>query len=86
MDSMLKYLDYQKYLYDLINYKKSELAFYSYRYIGRKIGLDPGFFAKITHGKKHLPEYYIEALGSLFGWSNKEKNYFSLMLKYGKAN
>ena len=43
MNPLFTYLDYQEYLRDYCRGRKRETSFFTYRYMGRKLGLDPGF-------------------------------------------
>ncbi len=47
MLSIFDYLDYRIFLKDFYEKKKNENSFYSYRYMGNKVGVDPGNIVKI---------------------------------------
>lgn len=85
MTSLFDYLDYRTFLRDFYDAQKKENPYFSYRYIGRKIGLDPGYVVKIMQGKLHVPEKYIDGFCSLCKFSAKEKKFFRTLIDFNKA-
>ena len=47
MKKIFEYLDYQEYLRDFYASHKQENPYFSYRYMGRRLSLDPGFLAPL---------------------------------------
>jgi uncharacterized protein (TIGR02147 family) len=85
MQGIYSYFDYQQFLRDFYNEKKRETGFFSYRYLGGKLGLDPGFLVKVLQGKMHLAIKSLPALSAYFKFDLKEKEYFETLVRYGRA-
>ena len=82
---IFEYLDYVKYLRDYYEARHAVDRWFSYRYIQNKTGIDPGYLFKIFQGKKSLPQNKIASLVKVLDLSKREKEYFSLLVLYGKA-
>ena len=85
MKSLFHYFDYQEFFRDFYEVKKRDNPFMSYRYLGGKLGLDPGFLLKVMQGKLHLSEKSIPQLCSFFNFTERESNYFQILVRYNKA-
>lgn len=85
MPDIYTYYDYQKYLSDFYHEKKSQNAFFSYRYISQKVGIDHALLIKIFQGKRHLSSRSIQAFAALMGLSRRKAEYFEFLVLYGKA-
>ncbi len=87
MDSVniFSYFDYQKYLRDCYEFKKQQNPSFSYRYIGHKVGIDPGYLVKVFQGKKHIANRSIPLFVKLLGLKKKETEYFELLVLFNKA-
>jgi uncharacterized protein (TIGR02147 family) len=85
MKKVFEYFDYQIFLHDFYEEKKKENACISYRYLGAKLHLDPGFLLKVIQGKQHLAQKSIPHLCDFFKFSEREKEYFQLLVCYNKS-
>jgi uncharacterized protein (TIGR02147 family) len=85
MKSLFQYFDYQEFFRDFYEQKKRESPYMSYRYLGGKLGLDPGFLLKVMQGKLHLSEKSIPQLCSFFNFAERESSYFEILVRYNKA-
>lgn len=85
MKQLFHYFDYQEFLRDFYEEKKRDNSFMSYRYLGAKLGLDPGFLLKVMQGKLHLADKSIPPLCSYFKFTDRESEYFSVLVNYNKA-
>lgn len=85
MPDIYAYYDYQKYLNDFYQEKKSQHAYFSYRYISQKVGIDHALVIKIFQGKRHLSSRSIQAFSDLLGLSKRKAEYFEFLVLYGKA-
>jgi uncharacterized protein (TIGR02147 family) len=79
------YYNYQKYLNDFYQERKTKDSFFSFRYIGKKVGIDHSLLVKIFQGKRHISETSITAFAKLLGLSPRKTEYFGLLVLYGKA-
>lgn len=86
MDNIYQYLDYQQFLREYYEEKKRISPFFTYRYMGNKLGLDPGFLVKVFQGKMHLSLKSLSPFTSLLKLEEKEAEYFELLVRYGRAS
>lgn len=84
MGDVLDYMDYQLYLRDFYENAKAH-RYFSYRYMGQKVGLDAGFLVRVIQGKAHLSPKSIPAFTNLCGFTDKQAQYFNALVRYGKA-
>jgi len=82
----MEYFDYQQFLKDFYEATKSDKFFFSYRYMGQKVGLDAGFLVRVLQGRSHLSPKSIPAFTLLCGFSEEEAEYFDVLIKYAKAS
>ncbi len=85
LPSVFDYLDYVKYLRDYYEARHAVDRWFSYRYIQRKTGIDPGYLFKVFQGKKPLPQKKIGAVANAYGLSKRETEYFTILVMYGQA-
>jgi uncharacterized protein (TIGR02147 family) len=85
MKKLFEYLDYQEYLRDFYASHKRENPYFSYRYMGRRLSLDPGFLVKVMQGKKHLALNAIDTVSRFCELNEKESDYFEVLMQFGRA-
>jgi uncharacterized protein (TIGR02147 family) len=85
MLNIFDYLNYQAFMRDYYEARKRQNGFFSYRFMGKVLGLDPGFLVKIIQGKILLPERAIPAVAKLCKLGEKETEYFEALVRYGRA-
>lgn len=85
MKSIFEYLDYQLYLKEFYDDKKRTNSFFSYRYMGMKIGLDAGYLVKILQGKVNLSNKSIPRVIDFLKLNRIESEYFEILVRFGKA-
>lgn len=85
MKRIFEYFDYQKYLRDFYEEKKRDNTFISFRYLGNRMELDPGFLLKVIQGKHHLAERSIAPVCAYLKFSEQETRYFEVLVSYNKA-
>ncbi len=83
--TIYKYFDYQKYLRDMYQYRKGLNVGFSYRYIGQKVDIDPGYLVKVFQGKKHIANRSVAKFVTLLNLKKKETEYFELLILFSKA-
>lgn len=85
MVSVFDYSDFREYLKAFIAEKQETNKGYSIRYLASKLECDPGFFNRVIRGERRLtPEYQIR-IATLFKLTNREKEYFELLVGYNQA-
>lgn len=85
MISVFDYLDYRQYLRDFYVQQKKTNAFFSYRYIGNKVGMDSSFLIKVLQGHLHIADDRIESFTKICGFNDKEAAYFEALVHFNKA-
>lgn len=85
MITIFDYTDYSAYLRDFYEERRKKVAFFSYRFFGLKIGVDPGNLVKIMQGKRHLSATGIQSFITYAKLSGREAKYFETLVKFKKA-
>jgi uncharacterized protein (TIGR02147 family) len=65
--------------------KKAANPNYSYRLIAGKIEMDHGLIIKVLQGKRHISTKKIDVFADLIGLSTRQREYFRLLVMFGKA-
>lgn len=85
MKQIFEYLDYQLYLKEFYDEKKNINTFFSYRYMGMKVGIDAGYLVKILQGKVNLSNKAIPRMTEFLKLNEKESEYFDILVRFAKA-
>ncbi len=85
MKSVFEYLDYRAYLKDFYDERKAQHSFFSYRYFGDKVGIDPSYLLKVMLKSRHLSEKSIPRVSAFCGLAGNEVEYFSTLVHFVKA-
>ena len=85
MISVYDYLDYRQFLRDFYVQQKKTNAFFSYRYIGNKVGMDSSFLIKVLQGHLHISEDRIDKFHKICAFNEKEAVYFEALVHFNKA-
>jgi uncharacterized protein (TIGR02147 family) len=85
MLNIFEYLNYQTFMKDYYEARKRQNSFFSYRFMGKVLGMDPGFLVKVIQGKILLPERAIGDVAKLCKLGEKEAEYFEALVQYGRA-
>jgi uncharacterized protein (TIGR02147 family) len=85
MLNIFDYLNYQSFMKDYYEARKRQNSFFSYRFMGKVLGMDPGFLVKVIQGKILLPERAISPVAKLCKLGEKEAEYFEALVQYGRA-
>lgn len=86
MIQIYNYLDYRKYLKDLLKEKKAENGKFSHRYIlGRMDIASSSYLLNIIAGKFGITIKRVNQLSGILGLSNGEINYFKKLIYFDKA-
>jgi uncharacterized protein (TIGR02147 family) len=85
MPDIFEYLNYQAFMRDYYEERKRQNAFFSYRFMGKVLAMDPGFLVKVIQGRLMLPERAIPAVARLCKLGEREAEYFEALVRYGRA-
>ncbi len=83
---IFEYYDHRRYLRDMYSAVKKKNLSFSYRFIAKRAGFSsPSFFVKVLEGTNQLNMSTILKLAEIFKLSEKDKEYFELMVLYNQA-
>ena len=85
MIDIFDYLDYREYLNDYWHDEKKSRPYFSIRFISRRVSINPGYILKVFQGKVHLGLKNIPPFANLIGLKGKERDYFELLVHFGRA-
>lgn len=85
MPILYNYLDYRIFLKDFYEENKKRSTFFSYRYIGTKVGVDAGNIVKILQGKRHLSKKLVEKFVRFCKFNSNEAEYFKTLVDFNRA-
>jgi len=85
MKKIQDYLDYRHFLKDYYEEKNRENNFFSYRFIGQRVGIDASHLVKIFQGKRHIGDSSIEAFSRFLHFNKSDSEYFTTLVKFNKA-
>jgi len=85
MIDLFSYTDYCAYLRDFFEERRKTFSFFSYRFLGQKVGVDPGNLVKILQGKRHLSLAAIKSFIAYAKFSDREAKYFETLVQFKKA-
>jgi uncharacterized protein (TIGR02147 family) len=85
MDNIFDYLDYREFLRDYYTEKKRNKPFYSYRFIGNRVGMDSSYIIKVLQGNLHLSTKKIDNFIKLLELTEPEAEYFEILVHFGRA-
>lgn len=85
MLSVYDYIDYRVYLKERVEEMRQSASILSFRYVGKKVGMDPSQVVKIVQGQLHLTEAKIPVFAHFLGLNGKEAEYFRLLVLFNRA-
>ncbi len=85
MEKIVEYLEYREYLRDYYEEKKKENPFFSYKLLGRKVGIDQSYLAKVLIKSRHIADGSIKKFIEYLKFNESEGEYFETLVHFGKA-
>jgi uncharacterized protein (TIGR02147 family) len=82
---IFQHTDYRIFLREWFEEAKKTQSFLSYRYLGQKVGVDPGYLVKVFQGARHLSEDCIPAVQKAVGLDSRQAAYFYELVLFTKA-
>ncbi len=83
--NIFDYLDYRLFLKEFYEETKKANSYFSYRYMGAKVGVDPGYLVRVLQGRLHIADKSIDKFALLCKFNEKESAYFATLVNFGKA-
>ena len=85
MVTVFDYLDYREFLRDYYKERKREKPFFSYRFIGNRVGMDSSYVIKVLQGSLHISSKKITSFIKLLDLGEAEAAYFETLVQFCKA-
>lgn len=85
MKSIKNYFEYRDYLQDFYLEKKKESRYFSLRYMGSKVGVDPSHLVKIFQHKRHIGNALIDVFIEFCSLKGSDAEYFTNLVRFNKA-
>jgi len=85
MINIFDYLEYREYLRDYYQEQKRTKPFFSYRFIGNRVGMDSSFVIKVLQGGLHISPRKIESFIKLLDLNAQEAEYFETLVHFCRA-
>ena len=83
--SVREYLDYRRYLKDVLAWKKRRNPKVSYRSFARRLELDAAQLHRVVHGKAHLHPSRLGPLAAALGLDGLEARHLARLVDYGRS-
>lgn len=85
MGTVFEYLEYRDFLKDFYEDHKRNYSYFSYRYFGKRIGVDASFLVKVLQKQMHLSSRTVPRLIKFLKLDDTESEYFELLVSFNKA-
>lgn len=85
MLNIFDYLDYREYLRDYYKDAKINRSFFSYRFIGSRVGMDSSYVIKVLQGNLHIALKKINNFIKLLDLDLAEAEFFETLVHFGRA-
>ena len=85
MPDLFSYLEYRDYLKDAYEQRRKLQPYFSYRFIGNKVGMDSSYLTRLFQKKLHLGDDLVERMARAFGLTEDSLEYFRNLVSFNKA-
>lgn len=85
MDNLYGYTDYRLWLKDWFQERKKTDSWFSFRQLGGRIEVDPGYLSHVVHGAAHLSEDHLPALAREAKLDKAQAAYLVELVRFNKA-
>ncbi|MBN1308611.1 MAG: TIGR02147 family protein [Chitinispirillaceae bacterium] len=85
MVTIFDYLDYREFLRDYYKEAKRNKPFFSYRFIGNRVGMDSSYVIKVLQGNLHISAKKINDFIKLLELGEPEAEYFETLVHFCRA-
>jgi uncharacterized protein (TIGR02147 family) len=85
MKPVKDYFEYRDFLRDFYTGQKSTHAYYSLRYMGGKVSVDPSHLLKIFQRQRHIGNKLIDVFIKHCNLDGSDAEYFANLVKFNKA-
>lgn len=85
MPNLFTYLEYRDFLKDAYEERRQIQPYFSYRFIGNRVGMDSSYLTRLFQKKLHLGDDLIERMAAAFGLEGAALDYFRVLVGFNKA-
>lgn len=85
MPDLYQYLEYRVFLRDYYEERHAKDRYFSYRFLGNRLGMDSSYLIRVIQEKKHLSDDLVERLCEVLKFDAQESRYFSNLVGFNKA-
>ncbi|HNY32312.1 MAG TPA: TIGR02147 family protein [Fibrobacteria bacterium] len=85
MPDLFTYLEYRDFLKDAYEERRQRFAYFSYRFIGNKVGMDSSYLTRLFQKKLHLGDDLVDRMAHAFGLADDSLEYFRVLVLFNKA-
>jgi uncharacterized protein (TIGR02147 family) len=85
MRTIKEYLEYREFLKDFFEEKKKRNPYFSYRVMGKRVGIDASHLVKIFQKQRHIGTPLINELARFCELKDRDAQYFSALVHFNKA-
>jgi uncharacterized protein (TIGR02147 family) len=85
MRPLKEYMEYRDFLRDFYEENKNQKPYFSFRYMGNKLSIDPSHLAKIFQKQRHVGENTIQPLIKFCDLKDSDAEYFETLIRFNKA-
>jgi len=78
-------LDYRTWLKSLYDERKAQDAFFSWRYLAGRLGVDASYLVRVSQGHRHLSEDALEKLAAFAGLKGRDLDIFRALTAFNRA-
>ena len=85
MPPLIGQLDYREWLRKVYEQRKAQDAFFSYRFLADKVGMDHSLLIKVMQGERHLADGSLDRWAEYLKLEKREGEYFRTLVKFCKT-
>lgn len=85
MPPLIGQLEYRDWLRKFYEERKSQDAFFSYRFLADKVGMDHSLLIKVLQGERHLADSSLDRWSSYLKLDKRDDDYFRTLVKFNKT-
>lgn len=78
-------LDYRTWLKSLYDERKAQDAFFSWRYLAGRLGVDASYLVRVAQGNRHLSEEALENLAAFAGLRGRDLEIFRALAAFNRS-
>lgn len=85
MADLFAYLEYRDFLKDSYEERRRSQPYFSYRFIGNRVGMDSSYLTRLFQKKLHLGDDLVDRMAQAFGLEGEALAYFRNLVAFNKA-